>query len=160
MITKRVRGLSVLHSTAQAAAGAMLFWTWVFLYFHFFHPSTFYRERYLVYSLVVAVAFVLDWGRLKLAKFDLLHLDMIRVHALSLRQTTMICGTLIFFMVAAKDSAISRVFLFSFVPVLYVALFVSNRYLPGFLAEFVFRGKREERTILLGSHGNAAKLGP
>src|SRR5206468_12378495 len=65
-------------------------------------------------------------------------------------------GLLVLYLVAAKDAFISRVFLFNFVPWLYIALLFSHYYLPSILARGIFR--REDRTILIGSSQRAAQL--
>src|SRR4029077_20373123 len=82
--------------------------------------------------------------------------ELLRPHRLSLRQTAASIGLLVIYLVAAKDAFISRIFLFNFVPWLYVALLFSHLYLPGFLARTIFR--REEKTILVGPPRNAEAL--
>jgi exopolysaccharide biosynthesis polyprenyl glycosylphosphotransferase len=54
--------------------------------------------------------------------------------------------------------AISRLFLFTFVPILYLTLLACNRYFPGMIARRLFRGSREERILLVGSVSGAAGL--
>ena len=83
---------------------------------------------------------------------------MLRQHRLSLRQTFASIGTLVFYLIATKDAFISRIFLFNFVPWLYVALLFSHHYLPQFLARRIFTGAREEKTILVGTSAKAAQL--
>ncbi|HET7512737.1 MAG TPA: exopolysaccharide biosynthesis polyprenyl glycosylphosphotransferase, partial [Chthoniobacterales bacterium] len=73
-----------------------------------------------------------------------------------LRQTFASVGVLIFYLIAAKDSFISRIFFFNFLPWLYIALLFSHHFLPEFLARKVFR--REERTLLVGSTAKARAL--
>jgi hypothetical protein len=62
----------------------------------------------------------------------------------------------VLYLVAAKDAFISRVFLFNFVPWLYIALLFSHYYLPSLLAWGIFR--REDKTLLIGSGQRAARL--
>ncbi len=159
MISNRVQGLGFLHRLLQGAASVLLFWAWGWLFFHFrTELPTFGRDRYLLYSMLVAGAFFIDYLRTSEARTNLLHLDIIRTHRLSLRQMMTVIGILLFFLVAAKDHTISRVFLFTFAPLLYALLCVSNRYLPRFLATTVFGGKRKQKTVLLGSTRSSAKL--
>jgi exopolysaccharide biosynthesis polyprenyl glycosylphosphotransferase len=159
MISNRVRGLNLLHWVLQAFMVLTIFWAWVFVF------STTVRggeeapanSRYFVYSLVIAGAFLIDLWRSKLAQNNLLHLDVVRSHGISLRQTCIVIGALLFFLVAKKDVAISRTFLFTFAPMLYCALVISNKIFPHFLARFVF-SYHPATTLLLGSRAHAAKL--
>ena len=159
MISSRVRGLNLLHWLMQALLVVLLFWGWVFVFSRYVPggktaPA---QGRYFVYSVVIAAAFLLDLWRSKLAQGNLLHLDVVRCHGISLRQTVMVVGGLLFFLVAQKDIAISRTVLFTFAPLLYVALVVSNSFFPRFLARFVFQ-YHPATSLLLGSRENARKL--
>ncbi len=159
MISNRVRGLNLLHWVMQAALLVVLFWAWVFVFSKYMPggKSAPAKDRYFVYSLVVGGAFLLDLWRSKLAQGNLLHLDVVRCHGISLRQTTIVVGALLAFLVAQKDISISRTFLFSFAPLLYTALVVSNTFFPRFLARFVFQ-YHPATTLLLGSREHARKL--
>ncbi|MBC8166527.1 MAG: exopolysaccharide biosynthesis polyprenyl glycosylphosphotransferase [Bryobacteraceae bacterium] len=159
MIPYRVRGLQFLHGILQGVAALLLFWGWAALFFFLrMEQPTFGQDRYYIYCLLVAAAFAIDLLRSTDVRSSLLHLDVIQSHRLSIRQTTTIVGVLLFFLVAAKDQTISRVFLFTYASLLYLVLCLTNRYLPRFLAAFVFNRKREQRTILLGSTKSSAKL--
>lgn len=143
----------------QGVMVVSLFWAWVFFF------STTVRggdqapahDRYFIYSIVVGCAFLIDLWRSKLAQGNLLHLDVVRSHGIALRQTCIVIGALLVFLVAQKDIAISRLFLFTFAPLLYCALVVSNKVFPPFLARFVF-SYHPATTILLGSRAHARKL--
>src|SRR5260370_23928861 len=93
---------------------------------------------------------------LRRSKNFFLQNELLRPHRLSLRQTTVSVGLLVLYLVATKDAFISRVFLFNFVPWLYIALLFSHYYLPGLLAWGIFR--REDKTILVGSSQRAMQL--
>ncbi len=161
MIANRVRGLNLLHCILQAVMVIALFWAWRGVVFVFSQSQVgFETHHYVAYTLCIIASFFLDLGRSKHLRRNLQQIDMVGNHALSLGRTMAIGGTLLVFLVAAKDLTISRVFLFSFFPILYIALFVSNRYWPRRIAQFFFGGKHQEPTILIGSPENAAKLGP
>src|SRR5437867_10359058 len=114
MISNRVRGLNLLHWLLQSAAIMWLFWLWVFLVFHVFREMEFAQHQYATYSLVLAGACLLELGRSKFTQRNLLQLDIVQNHGVSFRQTVVIVGTLLLFLVAAKDMVISRLFLFTF----------------------------------------------
>ena len=133
MISHRVRGLSLMHGLLQTLALLLLFWLWMLLFsIGLSHP--FHREQYVTYAIVLVVTSLLDLGRSKLSRSDLLHLDIIRNHSLSIRQAAVIVGGLLLFLVASKDVAISRLFLFTFAPAAYVLLLCSNVLCPRWLA--------------------------
>ncbi len=158
MIANRVRGLGLLHCIVQGFLMEALFWAWREFIFMISDTSGFKTGRYLMYSLCIAVAFVIGSGHFRRRQGNLLNLDVVRNHSLSIRQTAIVGGTLLLFLVASKDLVISRVFLFSFLPLLYAGLFLSNRYLPRMLAAFVFSRAHQESTVLIGSMSSARKL--
>ena len=161
MITYRVRGVTVLHSIVIAAASAGLFWFWIVVHFSVRLAGTpVTHSRYAVYIGVIMGALGLDLIISKLHDTDLLQLDLIGVMRLSFRQTLTVLGVLLLFLVAQKDTAISRVFLFSFIPILYGALLCLNRSFPRFIASTLFDSGRRERTLLLGSRAQAHRMMP
>ncbi len=161
MITYRVRGVTVLHSILIAGVAAGLFWMWIALHFSFRLAGTpVTHSRYAIYMGVIMAALGIDLVVSKIHDTDLLQLDLIGVLKLSLRQTLTVLGVLLLFLVAQKDTAISRVFLFSFIPVLYGALTVLNRTLPRVIAASLFDSGRRERTLLLGSPSLARRIMP
>jgi lipopolysaccharide/colanic/teichoic acid biosynthesis glycosyltransferase len=115
-------------------------------------------SRYALYCAVVMGGFAVDFLITKVRGTDLLQLDLAGVLRLSLRQTLTIFGGMLLFLVAAKDQTMSRLFLFSFVPVLYAGLLIVNRGLPPVLAKFLFRAKRRDRTVLVGSMERAERM--
>ena len=159
MISHRVRGLALLHGLLQTFILLVLFWIWM-LIFSLFLGERFLREQYITYAIVLVVTALLDLGRSKLARNDLLHLDIIRNHGLSIRQTGVIVGGLLVFLVASKDIAISRLFLFTFAPAAYLVLLLTNVLCPRFLASILFSGQSSAKTLILGSVDDAVKLNP
>jgi len=159
MISHRVRGLALLHGLLQTLLLLTLFWVWMII-FSFFLEQRFLREQYVTYAIVLVVVALLDLGRSKLARNDLLHLDIIRNHSLSIRQAAVIVGGLLLFLVASKDVAISRLFLFTFAPSAYLLLLLTNVLCPRWLASLLFSGGSSAKTLILGSPDDAVKLNP
>ena len=161
MITYRVRGVTVLHSILIAGVAAGLFWLWIAAHFSLRLAGTpVTHARYAVYMGVIMAALGLDLLISKIHDTDLLQLDLIGVLKLSFRQTLTVLVVLLLFLVAQKDTAISRVFLFSFIPVLYGALTALNRTFPRFIAATLFDSGRREHTLLLGSPAHARRIMP
>src|SRR5678815_4571077 len=152
MITYRVRGVTVLHSILIAGVSALLFWGWIAIHFSLRLAGTpVTHARFVVYMLVIMAALGIDLIISKLHDTDLLQLDLIGVLRLAFRQALIVLGVLLLFLVAAKDTAISRVFLFSFIPLLYGLLVLMNRTIPRFIASTLFNSGRRESTVLVGS---------
>jgi exopolysaccharide biosynthesis polyprenyl glycosylphosphotransferase len=159
MISHRVRGLSLMHGILQTFALLILFWVWMLAFSHSL-GQRFLREQYVTYAVVVVVTSLLDIGRSRLARKDLLQLDILRNHSLSIRQAAVAVGGLLLFLVASKDVAISRLFLFTFAPAAYLMFFLTNLLCPRLLASLLFSGRSAAKTLILGSPDDAAKLNP
>src|SRR4030095_15831694 len=155
MVTQRTEGLYRVFLVCQIFIVAALFWIGVWI------MVTFYSEggsltwsRYSIYLGMLVLGLTLE--TLSRSKNFFLQNELLRPHRLSLRQTAAAIGLLVLYLVAAKNAFISRVFLFNFVPWLYIALLFSHYYLPSILARGIFR--REDKTVLVGSSQRAAQL--
>src|SRR5437879_8031388 len=155
MVTQRTEGLYRVFLFCQIIIVAALFWFGVWI------MVTFYSEggaltwgRYSIYCGMLVLGLILE--TLSRSKNFFLQNELLLPHRLSLRQTAASVGLLVLYLVAAKDAFISRVFLFNFVPWLYIALLFSHYYLPSLLARGIF--SREDKTLLIGSGQRAAQL--
>src|SRR3954470_9957177 len=157
MVTQRTEGLYRLFVLCQILLVAALFWFGVWIMVTFYAPAVenLTWRRYSIYCGILILGILLE--ALSRPRNYLLRDELQRPHRLSLRQTIASVGLLVIYLVAAKDAFISRIFLFNFVPWLYVALLFSHHYLPALLARSVFR--REEKTVLVGPPQKAADLG-
>jgi putative colanic acid biosynthesis UDP-glucose lipid carrier transferase len=157
MVTQRTEGLYRLFLLCQIIIVALLFWFGVWIMVTFYAPAVanlFTWRRYGIYCGVLMLGMLLEG--LSRSKNYLWRDELLRPHRLSLRQTFASVGLLVIYLVATKDAFISRVFLFNFVPWLYVVLLFSHHYVPGILARGVFR--REEKTVLVGPPQKAIVL--
>ena len=155
MVTQRTEGLYRLFLLCQIIIVAALFWLGVWIMVTFYSPvGSLTWGRYSIYCGMLVLGLTLE--TLSRSKNSFLQNELLRPHRLSLRQTAASVGLLVLYLVAAKDAFISRVFLFNFVPWLYIALLFSHYYLPSVLARGIFR--REDKTLLIGSSQRAAQL--
>jgi exopolysaccharide biosynthesis polyprenyl glycosylphosphotransferase len=156
MLTQRTEGLYRLFLFCQIIIVAALFWigVWIMVTFYSDSAGTLTWQRYSIYCGMLVLGLTLE--TLSRSKNFFLQNELLRPHRLSLRQTATSVGLLVLYLVAAKDAFISRVFLFNFVPWLYIALLFSHYYLPSILARGIFR--REDKTLLIGSSQRAAQL--
>lgn len=159
MVTQRTEGLYRLFLLCQIAIVAALFWfgVWVMVTFYSEGADLTWR-RYSIYCVLLVLGMTIESLSREGAKHYFVQNELLRQHRLSLRQTFASIGTLVLYLIATKDGFISRIFFFNFVPWLYVALLFSHHYLPSFLARGIFKGDREERTLLVGTSAKAAQL--
>jgi exopolysaccharide biosynthesis polyprenyl glycosylphosphotransferase len=159
MLTQRSEGLRRLLLLCQVALTAGLFWFGVWVMVSFYSPSAELTwRRYSVYCVLLVLGLTLEFLGRDNSREYLLQNELLRQHRVSLRQTFASVGTLVIYLIATKDGFISRLFLFNFVPWLYIVLLFSHHYLPPLLARRIFRGIREERTLLVGAPARARQL--
>src|SRR5258708_35409351 len=155
MVTQRTEGLYRVFLFCQIIIVAAIFWIGVWIMVTFYSPGgALTWGRYSIYCGMLVLGLILE--TLSRSKNFFLQNALLRPHRLSLRQTAASVGLLVLYLVAAKDAFISRVFLFNFVPWLYIALLFSHYYLPSILTRGIFR--REDKTLLIGSGQRAAQL--
>ncbi|HEV7867001.1 MAG TPA: hypothetical protein VGO90_04930, partial [Chthoniobacteraceae bacterium] len=119
-------------------------------------------SRYVLYAGIVGVAMVVEsLSRDKLlVRTCIFEQSLLKLHGLAFRQIIAVTVALVLFVALLKDATLSRLFLATFVGLLYPALLLSNRHLPRWLARNVFRGIREQKTLLVGSPSKIPKLQP
>ena len=122
--------------------------------------ATEHLEHYPLYAIVVMAGMIFeamsrDPAR---ARQTIGQQNFVFQHRLALRQTAYAIGTLLAYLAVTRDLFISRWFLFMFVGGFYPALLASNYYLPQILATRIFKGVREERTLLVGPATQAARM--
>ena len=159
MLARRVRGLHLLHTCLQSGALLALYWAWYFFFFLFAREGAPWTVwQYSVFPLPLLAGLFVHAGRVSRRAVNVLEFDLARAARFSLSQSVYVVGVLLLFLVATKNQVISRVFLFSFVPLLYAALLASNRYLPRLLAARMFQGVRVQNTLLVGTPADARRL--
>ena len=156
-VTQRISGLYSLLAIAQCFLAAVLYWT------HFFIMDSVYAElaqpeRYFLYFILLLVGLGMEAAYRFKTNPRILHLAFADKHRIVLRQVISSSAVIAFFLVATKDQAVSRVFLFTFVPLLYLALLLSLQFLPPAMARRLFKKARQENTILVGKVENAIVL--
>jgi exopolysaccharide biosynthesis polyprenyl glycosylphosphotransferase len=155
MVTQRTEGLYRVFLFCQIIIVAAIFWIGVWIMVTFYSPGgALTWGRYSIYCGMLVLGLTLE--TLSRSKNFFLQNELLRPHRLSLRQTAASVGLLVLYLVAAKDAFISRVFLFNFVPWLYIVLLFSHYYLPSLLSWGIFR--REDKTLLVGSSQRATQL--
>ena len=163
MIGQRRRGIQTLLTLLPGGFLVVFFWLWLagYLYLNSEGNSlniNIFLDSYLVYCMALLLGFWFEALTRQNRKVDLFNSSLIAKIPLTFRQTTVSVFALSLLLMLTKDRFLSRVFLTSFVPALYLMLLWSNQKLPLFLAARFFRGVRAERTLLVGSPARADRL--
>lgn len=172
MISQRTSGLQALLTACQMVLGTGLFWALALPLVLLNTPGdTGFRAAYLGYTGVLLAGLALEalgsrepgaaanpglWGAATAHGRTPLSI----AHGRAMRQTLHAAGLLLAYLVAAKDQTISRTFIFTYLPALYLLLLTSNLYLPRTLAHWLFDGMRREKTLLVGRVAEAETLRP
>ena len=161
MIQNRIRGISNLVTACQCLFTLFVFWCWLALYRGFFLPTQGADLMvYGGYSLLLVIGLWLDSLNHDPASvpFSVRRPSLIPQIPLALRRTGIAIGFLFFVLILVKDRSLSRFFLFSFIPIFYLLILTTGHFLPGLFSRTLFRGRREERLILVGSPKRAAAV--
>jgi exopolysaccharide biosynthesis polyprenyl glycosylphosphotransferase len=161
MIAPRTRGLIYLQAFLDAVITLSFFWVALFLFIGVqrgnlgFYAQ--YFDSYLLYSLLAFAAVIFHGARSIYQNPRWGSSSLKDSHNISLSQVLNVLVTLSFFLVATKDKAISRAFLFIWLGSLYFVLLAANRFLPRKIVESVFKN-RPERVIFVGPPNPPAAL--
>jgi hypothetical protein len=153
MVTQRTQGLYRVFLLCQIAIVAALFWFGVWVMVTFYSPGAELTwRRYSIYCAMLFIGMLGESLSREGSKKYFLQSELLLQHRLALRQTIASVGVLVIYLVATKDSFISRLFFFNFLPWLYSALLFSQSS-PGFSPNFSLGRK----TLLVG-RARAAQL--
>ena len=157
MITQRNHGLFSLVMMAQIGVAVAIYWG-MFVLFDYAYRRFLFPERYVFYFGLMLMGLLLEAVYRYKGDASLLRKDIFAKHRIAIVQTLAAITAIVIFLVATKDSSISRLFLFCFSIALYGALFLTGTMLPGWLARRTFRGLNEENTLLVGPADKAWEL--
>ncbi len=153
MIGQRAQGLLKIQLVCQVLlAGAIFIVMFFGMELALGRLSDEVRERYPIYlTLIMGTLLVAGIPAVSQEiSTSTIEFSAINKGSLAARQTILVAGVLFLFLVATKDAAISRLFLFSYIAVLYPALAFSHLLLPRLLAKWVFHESRTDRTLIVG----------
>lgn len=156
MITRRLQGLYSLHFVIQALLVVLTYWAYASLVIDFYSVRWF--GHYVLYCFLIVIGLVVHDFR---SDHDY-HLGVLHhgspeaCHRLALGKVLFATFFISLYLLATRDLIISRLFLFSFLPLMYVVLFISDWWLPKSIAKRIFKGVYRQRTLLVGSIFRAA----
>jgi exopolysaccharide biosynthesis polyprenyl glycosylphosphotransferase len=161
MILQRKRGLRAILVLAQGILITLVFVLCALITFSFFTKAGLIQIiHYPYYIFAITAGLFLESFRRDQTSVEVNSFEesFPRQLQLSFRQTIYAVGTLFCFLVITKDGTISRIFLALCLPMFYLTLLWSNRYLSRRLATYFFRGVRQSKVLLIGSPAKASSI--
>ena len=151
MISERREGLYLFHLILQVMVIVLGYWTWIGVY-QAFTSGALIRAgwNYMSYAGVMTSILVIGtslrgmWRNISLSGSAEARI------ALGSKKWVLLTIAVLFYLVATKDMSISRLFLFSFFPVLYLILVASELWFHRLFTRWVFTRTAMDRCILLG----------
>jgi exopolysaccharide biosynthesis polyprenyl glycosylphosphotransferase len=138
-----------------------LFWSTLAIFALFYDRSGFIDlERYAVCCGLLLVALFYSAIKIDLNKNNLLQPGFYQANSAAFNAAMRVAALWLFYIFLSRNDTISRFFLCGFTVGLYGCLVVLHRYLPPILTSMSFRGQREQRTLLIGSHDRAQSIIP
>ncbi|MEA3163657.1 MAG: hypothetical protein QOE88_1475 [Verrucomicrobiota bacterium] len=160
MIPHRIQGTDNLVIACQCMLALVLFWYWFALGSAVFHWMGISVETVASYSLCIPVGLILEsaihnptpiFGHKRQP-------NLIRAIPRPLRQTAIAIGFLFIVLILSRDRFLPRLFLFTFVPLLYAMLLCTGHFFPSLFCRKLFKGFRVERILLIGNPERAVKI--
>lgn len=156
MLSDRSKGIQRLVLLCQCLLVTIVFWSWFRFWGHIRSDGE-TLTRYLIYNEFVLLGLVFGYWRSRTG--CCVHGRSVEETVRhSVRQLTMTLFFLLLYLAAAPGERISRLFFFSFIPLLYLVLLASNYFLPSFLGRLVFGRGQKQKVLLMGPKQKAARV--
>ncbi len=157
MIASRSKGISKLGIACQCVVVTIGFWLWLPISQGALEIWRLNIPRYVVYNAILLLGIIFAYAITPKGTW-FTQFAFFACHRHALRQTVFATGMLLLLLTGERDQTISRVFLFSFLPILYGILVTTQRLFPPLLQKWSFAGIRTQRVLLAGSFGNVSTL--
>jgi putative colanic acid biosynthesis UDP-glucose lipid carrier transferase len=157
VIASRTKGIAKLGIACQCLAVSLGFWLWLPVsqgHLKFWELNV---ERYMVYNAIILIGIAFAYATATDDDWFMQRFFFV-CHRHAVRQTGFSAGLLLLLLAGERDQTISRVFLFTFMPVLYGILIATQRLFPPLLQKLSFGGIRMQRVLLAGCGRNASTL--
>ena len=156
MLFHRIRGLNRAYYCTLALVVSGVYWLYLFFLASLLSGYTF--ERYVTYNLAAILALGIRALNSGEKAPQLLRSDFQSNHRAAFYDMSFAGGAILLILVATKDVIISRLFLFTFLPLLYLVLFFSRRFLPKLLIKGFFTKGHQQKALLVGSREQAERM--
>ncbi len=156
MISDRSKGIQNVVLLSQCLLVSAAFWLWLRLCSAAPFDTRFINVH-LVYNLFLLLGLVVGSRTLRTD----VGLRVPGLEESTRRSFRQVGATLFYFLlylVAAQQVQVSRLFVFSFIPLLFVVLFATNHLLPRWLGRLSFGKGMEQKVVLLGPRARAQEV--
>jgi exopolysaccharide biosynthesis polyprenyl glycosylphosphotransferase len=157
MIAYRTKGIAKLGIICQCVAITLGFWLWLPLSQGRWEIWSLNVHHYLVYNVIILIGIAFAYATTTSDTWFTQRIFFV-CHRNAFRQTAFAGGLLLLLLIGQRDENISRLFLFTFLPILYAILIATQRYLPALLQRASFGGVRAQRVLVAGNYQNIASL--
>src|SRR5246127_1172730 len=159
MVYNRVRGLKNAYYLVLALVLAASFWSYLYILVILLNTSESYNYgQYLVYQATALAGLGLAALNSQKLNGKILRCDLIGSHYLALRNVLFVAGAILLLLVLFKDPQISRLFLFTYLPLLYLIFFYAHRHVPHFLMRTFFSERHQQKALLVGPLEKALEM--
>lgn len=158
MLWHRIRGLNRTYYGVLVIAVSGFYWLYLLILENLLKDGAYSYDRYAIYNLAAVGALALRALKNGTKSQELLRSDFSSNHRSALRDVSTAALGILLVLVATKDILMSRLFLFSLLPLLYVVLFFCHRFLPSVLNRTFFSNGRTQKALLVGPIEKAERL--
>jgi exopolysaccharide biosynthesis polyprenyl glycosylphosphotransferase len=159
MVYNRVRGLKNAYYLVLALVLAASFWSYLYILVITLNTSDSYNYgQYVVYQATALAGLGLAALNSQKLNGKILRCDLIGSHYLALRNVLFVAGAILLLLVLFKDPQISRLFLFTYLPLLYLIFFYAHRHIPHFLMRTFFSERHQQKALLVGPLEKALEM--
>lgn len=159
MLWHRIRGLNRAYYSVLVIVVSGFYWLYLLILETLIKPSGGYTyERYVIYNLAAICALAVRALNSGSKSQELLRSDFYNNHRAALRDMSAAGAGILLVLVATKDLLMSRMFLFSFLPLLYVVLFLCHRFIPRILVRTFFSNGHMQKALLVGPIEKAERI--
>ena len=158
MLWHRIRGLNRTYYGILVIVVSGFYWSYLLILETLLKDGGYSYDRYAIYNLAAVGALALRALKNGTTSQELLRSDFSSNHRAALRDVSAAAVGILLVLVATKDLLMSRLFLFSFLPLLYVVLFFCHRFLPSILHRTFFSNGRMQKALLVGPIEKAERI--
>lgn len=151
MIQSRARGLYNSYVIGLCVTLTASFWIYLVLLNVIYDAAEDLKfDRYVYYNVIALIGLLINLMPGDERDLALFGNDPFRALKAALRQTIYVAAALMFTLLLTKDRGISRMFLFTYLPLLWILLSVVNTTLPMWLSRILFSGRHSNHALLIG----------
>jgi len=159
MVYNRVRGVKNSYYWLLALLLVIAFWSYLSFLVILFHADNAYDYgHYLIYQLTALAGLGIASLNSQKLNDKVLRCDLFGSHSIALRNVLFVAGAILLLLALFKDPQISRLFLFTYLPLLYLAFFYAHRHLPRFLMRTFFSDRHQHKALLVGPLEKAREM--